>query len=222
MKDTYTHISMVIDRSGSMYSCWSDVVGGYESIVRENKGIAGECTFTVAAFDTGYELIEDFTDIQQVDEKLKVNPRGGTALLDAIGKTIVSVGEKLAAMKEEDRPHRVMMLVQSDGFENSSRAFNKADIKKMIDEHTNVYKWQFQFIGADLDSLADAVSYGFRPSNVSTVELRENQEAWTILNSKMRSARTEKDDHVYCATMAFSDNDKTILNKWDKVLNKTK
>lgn len=125
-------------------------------------------------------------------------------------------------MKEEDRPHRVMMLVQSDGFENASKEFTKDAVKKLIDEHTNVYKWQFQFIGADLDSLDDAVSYGFKSSNVSTVELRENQEAWTILNSKMRSARTEKDENVYCATMAFSDNDKTILNKWDKVLNQTK
>lgn len=222
MNTDYTHISMVIDRSGSMSSCWTDVVGGYESIVKENKAVPGKCTFTVAAFDTEYDLIEDFTDIQKVDEKLKVNPRGGTALLDAIGKTIVSVGERLAAMKEEDRPHRVMMLVQSDGFENSSKEFTKDAVKKLIDEHTNVYKWQFQFIGADLDSLNDAVSYGFKSSNVSTVELRENQEAWTVLNSKMRSARTEKDENVYCATMAFSDNDKTILNKWDKVLNQTK
>lgn len=69
---------MVIDRSGSMSSCWTDVVGGYESIVKENKAVPGKCTFTVAAFDTEYELVEDFTDIQKVDEKLKVNPRGGT------------------------------------------------------------------------------------------------------------------------------------------------
>ena len=121
MNNNYTHIAMVIDRSGSMATCWTDVKGGYAEIVKSNKEAEGKCTFTVAAFDTEYTLLEDFTDIQNVKEELSVNPRGGTALLDAVGKTIVSVGEKLDAMAESERPMKVCIMIQTDGEENSSR-----------------------------------------------------------------------------------------------------
>lgn len=210
---------MVIDRSGSMSSCWSDVIGGYKQLVEDNKSEPGKCTFTVAAFDTDYELVEDFTDIKDVNSELTVKPRGGTALLDAIGKTIVSIGEKLAKMDESERPMKVMMLVQTDGQENASKEFKKADIKKLIDEHTNVYKWQFQFLGADLASLNEAVSYGFNRSNISTAVLVENQEAWTTLSAKTKMARSADTHEKYAASMAFTDEDQDILNKkWKNVL----
>jgi len=196
--------------------------------VEDNKGESGKCTFTVAAFDTEYELVEDFTGIANVDPNLKVKPRGGTALLDAIGKTIVSIGEKLAKMDEADRPMKVMMLVQTDGQENASKEFNKEAIKKLIDEHTNIYKWQFQFLGANLESLVEAVSYGFMGANISTVQLFENQEAWHTLSAKTKAARSATTHDGYATAMAFTDEDKNILNKqnivdkWKKVLPKAK
>ena len=66
MNKNYTHISMVIDRSGSMSTGWTDVVGGYKSIVKDNKALDGKCTFTVAAFDDKYDVLEDFTNIKDV------------------------------------------------------------------------------------------------------------------------------------------------------------
>jgi uncharacterized protein YegL len=203
---------MVIDRSGSMSSCWNDVVGGYGSIVKENKSVPGKCTFTVAAFDTEYKLVEDFTNIQNVEEKLKVNPRGGTALLDAIGKTIVSVGEKLAKMDEKDRPGKVIMLVQTDGEENSSREFTKDAIKKLIDEHTNVWKWQFQFLGADLKSVNEAKTWGFNASNISIYEKDYSHDTFSLLGTKMATMRCAVSDQDYIRAAAFSDEDKKILS----------
>lgn len=219
MKTDYTHIGMILDRSGSMSSCWSDVVGGYKQLVDDNKADSGKCTFTVAAFDTEYELIEDFSDIQNVNSALTVKPRGGTALLDAIGKTIVSIGEKLAKLDEDDRPMKVMILVQTDGKENASKEFKKDDIKKLIDEHTNVYNWQFQFLGSDLNSLEDAMSYGFRKSNISTVQLVENQEAWSTISRKTKMARSADTYETYAASMRFTEQDQESLNKkWKNVL----
>jgi len=219
MKTDYTHIGMILDRSGSMSSCWSDVVGGYKQLVDDNKADSGKCTFTVAAFDTEYELIEDFSDIQNVNSALTVKPRGGTALLDAIGKTIVSIGEKLAKLDEDDRPMKVMILVQTDGKENASKEFKKDDIKKLIDEHTNVYNWQFQFLGSDLNSLEDAMSYGFRKSNISTVQLVENQEAWSTISRKTKMARSADNYETYAAAMRFTEQDQENLNKkWKNVL----
>jgi uncharacterized protein YegL len=212
MDTNYTHITMVIDRSGSMGSCWNDVVGGYAEIVKENKEEAGKCTFTVAAFDTDYELIEDFIDIKKVDEKLTIRPRGGTALLDAIGKTIVSVGEKLAKMKEAKRPGKVIVMVQTDGEENSSKEFTKDAIKKLIDEHQAKYSWQFMFLGASLSSVNEARNWGFKASNSSVYDTNNSLDTFTLLSAKtkgMRSASME----TYASVAAFSDADKKILNE---------
>jgi len=204
---------MIIDRSGSMGSCWSDVSKGYEQIIKDNKEEPGKCTFTVAAFDTQYTLLENFTDIKDVKETLTVSPRGMTALLDAIGKTINRVGEKLAKMDEEDRPGKVICIIQTDGEENSSREFNKDQIKKLIDEQTNKYNWQFQFIGADLNSVNEAQSWGIRGSNASTYSVNNSLDTFTLLGAKMRSARSAVDDNAYKCAMAFSDSDKEILNE---------
>lgn len=213
MNKDYTHVAMVIDRSGSMSSCWNDVKGGYKEIVKTNKEAPGKCTFTVAVFDTEYDLLEDFTDIQDVKEELAVSPRGGTALLDAVGKTIVSVGEKLAKLDESERPEKVMVIIQTDGYENSSREFKKDAIKKLIDEQTNVYKWQFQFIGASLDAVNDAQSWGIARSNTSTYDVQNSAATFTLLGEKMKCARSADSYEKYAATMAFTESDKEVLNK---------
>lgn len=204
---------MVIDRSGSMSSCWTDVVGGYAEIVKENKSVPGECTFTVAAFDTDYELIEDFTDIKKVEEQLKVKPRGGTALLDAIGKTIVSVGERLEKIPENLRPAKVIMLIQTDGAENASKEFTKDAIKKLIDEHTNIWKWQFQFLGADLNSVNEARSWGINSANTSIYKTSNSLETYSLLGTKMATMRSAVGEDEYVKAASFSDEDRKILNE---------
>lgn len=210
MKKNYTHIAMVIDRSGSMQSNWSDVVGGYKQIVKDNKAASGECTFTVAAFDTDYDLVEDFTDIQEVDENLKVTPRGGTALLDAIGKTINSVGEKLAKMPEADRPHRVMVYILSDGQENSSREFKKEDIEKMIKTQESEYSWVFNYVGATLASVNDAISFGIKSSNSTSYNAENTGNTFSILGEKMLKMRSVSNDQ-YAATSMWSEEEKDSL-----------
>lgn len=212
MNNDYTHIAMIIDRSGSMSSCWNDVKGGYTEIVKQNKAAPGKCTFTVAAFDTDYDTLEDFTDIQSVKENLTVNPRGSTALLDAIGRTIVSVGEKLAALKEEDRPSRVMVIVQTDGEENSSREFTKEEIKELVENQTNKYNWQFQFIGASLASVNEATTkWGFQASKASTYNTGNSQQVFATLGTKMAYSRGV-DISCYASTTDFTESEKTILN----------
>lgn len=213
MNNDYTHIAMIIDRSGSMGSCWTDVSKGYEQIVKDNKEEPGKCTFTVAAFDTEYTLLEDFTDIKDVKETLSVSPRGMTALLDAVGKTINSVGEKLKKLKESERPAKVMVIIQTDGEENSSREFSKAQIKKLITEQTEKYSWQFQFIGASLESVHESQSWGIRASNTSTYSVDNSLDTFTLLSSKMKSARSASDMTTYCASMAFTEQDRSILNE---------
>lgn len=213
MKKDYTHIAMVIDRSGSMSSCWTDVLGGYKQLVVDNKKAPGKCTFTVAAFDTEYDTLEDFTDIQSVDETLKVSPRGGTALLDAIGKTITLVGEKLAKMSEDDRPERVSFVIQTDGMENASQEFKKDAIKKMVTEQTETYKWEFMFIGASLEAVNDAQSWGVRACNTSVYNTSNSGRTFSLVGEKISRGRGASSTEAYMAACSFTDEEKDILSE---------
>lgn len=219
MNKDYTHIAMVIDRSGSMSSCWSDVKGGYAEIVKTNKESEGKCTFTVAAFDTTYTLLEDFTDVKAVKSELSVYPSGGTALLDAIGRTINSVGARLAQMEENDRPMKVLVVIQTDGEENASTEFTKNQIKVLIDKQTEIYKWEFQFIGASEISVQEAVNWGIKGANVSTYNIHNSAATFSNLGTKMRSMRSADTMEKYTACAAFSEEDKTLMTG---VLPKTK
>ena len=203
---------MVIDRSGSMSSCWTDVIGGYKEIVKKQKAEPGRCTFTVAAFDSEYELIEDFSDIQTVDELLKVTPRGSTALLDAIGKTISSVGEKLEKLEESERPSKVTVVINTDGAENSSKEFTKQTIKELIEKQTNIYKWEFLFIGASFTSVKDAVTWGIKGTNTSTYSTKNTQDSFTLLGEKMSQMRSAKTYDAYVAAATFSIDEQDRLN----------
>lgn len=213
MNKDYTHIAIVLDRSGSMSGAWPDVVGGYENIVKENKALPGKCTFTVAAFDDKYDLIEDFVDIQNVKEKLTIVPRGFTALLDAIGKTIVSVGEKLAALAENERPEKVVVMVQTDGYENMSREFTAAAVKKMIEDQTEKYKWEFIFLGATLDSVESAKSFGFKAGNVSTYSCDNYDATLGTLSSKMSMMRSASSQEEFTRCATFTEEEKVKINK---------
>lgn len=212
MDEKYTHIAMIIDRSGSMNSCWSDVAEGYKSIVKQNKKQEGKCTFTVATFDDQYDLLEDFTDIKAVKSELDVQPRGTTALLDAIGQTIKSVKKRIKGMEEADKPAKVMFVIQTDGHENSSKEYSKAKIKKMIDKRTEKDGWEFQFIGGDLESVREAASWGIKAVNTSTYNTENAGNTFDWIGTKMCMVRSASMDD-YAATVAFNSTDKEILNE---------
>jgi uncharacterized protein YegL len=212
MNADYTHISMIIDRSGSMSTCWNDVIGGYSQIVKDNKEAPGKCTFSVAVFDTAYDLIEDFTGITKVNEKLDAFPRGGTALLDAVGKTIRSVGARLDKMDESERPSKVICIIQTDGEENASTEFTKDSIKSLIEEHTTKYNWQFQFIGASIESVQESRSWGINADNSTTYATSNSLDTFTLLGSKMKSMRAATTPAQYMCASIFTKEEVEQMN----------
>ena len=196
-----------------MVSAWDDVLGGYTQLIQENKKQDGKCTLTLVVFDDIYEVLEDFTDISKVSEKLGTSPRGSTALLDAMGKTISSVGEKLEKMKEKDRPEKVLVIVQTDGYENASKEYTKDRIKKMITTQTEDYSWKFMFLGATLDSVNEAVrDYGFALGSTSTYSTEKFGQTFSCVSDKVLKTRGAHTKEEYDAATCFSAEDRSVLN----------
>jgi hypothetical protein len=164
MKQGYTHISVVLDESGSMGSLFNDTVGGYNKFLESQKEAPGTATWSLTAFNGSVRLIDSFRDINDTPNlgPATYKPGGGTALYDAIGATIVGCGVKLADMYEADRPEKVIMVILTDGEENSSREFSYERIQDMIKEQSEKYTWEFIFLGANLDAVAIGTGLGIK------------------------------------------------------------
>lgn len=188
MRNDLTDITLIIDRSGSMDSIQSDAQGGINTFIEEQRKLPGEARLTIVEFDDKYDVVYDGVDIKG-EINYKLVPRGGTALLDAVGKTINTVGERLSKMDEKDRPGLVVILIVTDGEENSSREFSREQIKNMIDHQTNVYKWQFTYIGSDISTFQEAGSIGLGAIGQS-VALVGNNKMWKAYqNTSSKVAR---------------------------------
>lgn len=163
----YTHISFIVDRSGSMAGKESDTIGGFNSLIVDQKKIPGKCTISFHQFDHEYITTFDTVTLSAVRELTQhdYTPRGMTALYDAIGKTINLLGESLRKLPESSRPSKVLIIIITDGAENASKEFDKNQIVSMIEHQKNKYQWEFVFLGADLNSVADAQSLSINPAN---------------------------------------------------------
>jgi len=167
MKANYTDIIGILDRSGSMKSMQRDTEGGFNTFMEEQKKLDGECTATLYQFDTKHEIVYDTIPVSEVPP-LNLVPRGGTALLDALGTAIASRGEKYAAMSEEDRPEHVVFVVITDGEENSSKEYTHDQVKSMIEHQQEAYGWTFVYLGANQDAITVAASYGIAAASAMT------------------------------------------------------
>lgn len=161
MKDK-TDITIILDRSGSMNSVKDDTIGGFNSFVEEQQKVAGEAVLSLVQFDDQYDVVYLDKDINSADKLTNetFQPRGMTALFDAVGRTINSVGKRLALVSENDRPNKVLFVIMTDGFENASVEYNAAQVSEMIKTQRNVYSWEFMFIGANQDAVLSAQQIG--------------------------------------------------------------
>lgn len=164
MKKGFTEIVYILDRSGSMGGLEADTIGGFNSMIEKQKKTEGEACVSTLLFDDRCEVIHDRIDINKVpkmtDEQYYV--RGCTALLDAIGGAIHHIGNVHKYAREEDVPEKTIFVITTDGMENASRNYSCDRIRKMIDRQQNKYGWEFIFIGANIDSFAEAQRFGIR------------------------------------------------------------
>jgi hypothetical protein len=155
-----TVVALLVDRSGSMQSVKSDAEGAIAAFIEAQRAVPGRCLVRLSDFDTEYREVYPMTPIADVPA-YTLEPRGGTALLDGIGRLVTGLGADLAALPEEKRPGKVIVVVQTDGQENSSREWNSKGINALITQQREQFSWDFVFLGAGPDAIQTAESYGF-------------------------------------------------------------
>jgi uncharacterized protein YegL len=142
--------------------------------------------FTVVYFNDTYEVIHDGADINSVMfNHENYVPGGFTALLDAIGKAIDTVGERLSNTPEEQRPEKVIVAVMTDGLENASKEYTKEQVKEKIKHQSEAYGWIFEFLGANIDVIAEAADLGI--SKTQTVVFDTTPAGMRNLGEQMTS-----------------------------------
>ena len=156
-----TEIVFILDRSGSMAGLEKDTIGGYNAMLKKQKQLAQQATVTTVLFDDEYTLLHDRIDINGIapmTEK-EYEVRGATALLDAIGKSILKMEQVQNATLVEARAEKVLFVITTDGEENASVEFTYPKIKKLI-ERQKERGWEFIFLGANIDAIGEASKLG--------------------------------------------------------------
>ena len=140
----------------------ADTIGGYNSLIEQQRKLEGEMRVTTVLFDDQYDLLYDTVDINEIPPLTKDTyfARGLTALLDAVGKTIDAAGLRYSRMLESDRPSKVIFAITTDGMENASREYTLERVKNLIEQKKEKYGWEFLFFGANIDAFGAARSMG--------------------------------------------------------------
>lgn len=181
-------IICILDRSGSMGSLASDVIGSYNTFIKQQQREPGEAEVTLVLFDSEYEVVYDKMDLKKVPELTDKEyfTRGSTALLDAIGRAVSTCTAKDA-----------MVLIQTDGEENSSREYTKDMIKKLIDDKEKL-GWDFIFLGANIDAISAGDSFGMKggKSFQYTASSDGMKGAFDTMSNATSSYRKSKMDNI--------------------------
>jgi len=162
MKKNLTELVFILDRSGSMAGLESDTIGGFNAMLEKQKNEPGEAVVTTVLFDDRYELLHDRIDIKGVSPitQKEYYVRGSTALLDAIGKTISKTAHAQMNTSKEYRADKVLFVITTDGLENASREYTYDKVRNLVERQKKEYGWEFIFLGANIDAIAAAASFG--------------------------------------------------------------
>ena len=199
MKKGLTEIVFILDRSGSMSGLEKDTIGGFNSTIEKQKQEAGEAFVSTVLFNSSMEVLHDrvpLAEIAPLTEK-EYFPRGSTALLDAMGNAIHHIGNVHKYAREEDRPEKTIFIITTDGYENSSHKYTSDRVKQMVERQKQKYGWEFIFLGANIDAIETARTFGIDESRAANFVNDEAgigvmYEAQSCLMSDIRNNRVNR------------------------------
>lgn len=193
MKKNLTEMVFILDKSGSMYHLTEDTIGGFNSLIDKQRLEQGEAYVTTVLFDDQYRKLHDHVNIQEVKPitSNEYYAGGCTALVDAVGNTIDSVGKRLSETPEEERPEKVVFVIVTDREENSSVEYSKSRVKEMIEHQQSKYSWTFMFLGANIDAVSEAGNLGINLDFARTYSATEigTQSVYDSVACAMTAAR---------------------------------
>lgn len=205
-----TEVIAVLDRSGSMDTAITDVLGNYNRFVKEQKEEPGQCRFSLVIFDDKIETIYEAVDVNEVPELTQETyfARNMTALYDAVGTAINRAGERYAAMPENERPGKVVVFISTDGLENASQEFTNQRLKEMIKTQTEEFSWEFVFTGANIDSDHSAGAINIARGNITNFGMSASGMAclYSNVSKKLSDYRAGTVN-----SMAFTEDERTEI-----------
>lgn len=164
MNNNLTELVFILDRSGSMAGLESDTIGGFNAMLEKQKKESGEAFVSAVLFSNDSTVLYDRADLRKVEPmtERQYYVGGCTALLDAIGGAVHHIGNVHKYAREEDRPHKTVFVIVTDGMENASRRYTYDEVRRMVERQREMYGWEFLFLGANMDAISAARRFGIR------------------------------------------------------------
>lgn len=157
--NNYTALVFVLDRSGSMESIRGEMEGGLKELIKRQAAEEGLLTADLVTFDDQIEHVFSLASPNKL--KVKIAPRGMTALFDAIGSSVQKFEQVVSGLPEHARPGKTQVIVVTDGLENASQEYTAKSVKKLIERKKSDAGWDFVFLGANQDAVLTGRHLGF-------------------------------------------------------------
>ena len=166
-KPSRIELVMILDKSGSMHGLEADTIGGFNAMIEKEKKLGIDVRVTTVLFNDKIDRLYEHREIQSVRPLTErtYETGGTTALLDAVGDTILRMEQSGAADRQGTK---VIVVIITDGMENASTEFTKAKVKELISEKQEKAGWDFIYLGANIDAAEEADAIGVRKANAVT------------------------------------------------------
>jgi len=200
-----THITLILDRSGSMSDITDDIIGGVNSFFDKQRSVDLPTSVTLVQFDSRdpFEVLAENVTLDKVPQLNQDNyrPRASTPLLDAIGTGIHRLSAHLDMHTPETKLDAVVFVIVTDGMENASSTFTRSHITDLIKAKQEA-GWEFVFLSSDLSAVREAREFAVENTRSASFSKRNVRESMNIVSEKMMSYRQSRTD------LAFSEKER--------------
>ena len=189
MRKNLTEVVFILDRSGSMSGLEKDTIGGFNSMIEKQKREAGQALISTVLFNNDSKVLYDRVEVQKIPSMTEddYSVYGCTALLDAIHH----IGNIHKYARTEDVPAHTVFIIMTDGMENASHMYSSDKVKQMIQRQQEKYGWEFLFLGANIDAIETADSFGIHADKAANYQCDSEGTAlnYEVLNDAISAVR---------------------------------